>query len=208
MLDTMFSKCSLNFALWVVQNCCLQDLPTVLDSRWCKVAAAAKECSNTGWENGRRLSDRDASRLSQQDGILKPQSKGDKINNLFPLQTLKREWEFMKLLDQLLEVEFTHHYQNLLNMVTKKWNDYNNGWHSLAWSTYSKFRQTDGWTDEHLDSPKLKFSGKVAAWWPGFGFSNTQAGPKPLGSCHHGPAWLGIFTTKHTHVLAFEFLGR
>jgi len=48
-------------------------------------------------------------------------------------------------------------------MVMKKWNDYklNNGWHSLAWSTYSKFRQTDGWMDKHLDSPKLKFSVRI-----------------------------------------------
>ena len=34
---------------------------------------------------------------------------------------------------------------------------------------------------------------KAAAWRPGFGFSNMQAGPKPLGSRHHGPAWLGLF---------------
>jgi len=51
-------------------------------------------------------------------------------------------------------------------MVTKKWNNYklNNGWHGLAWSTYSKFRQTDGWMDKHLDSPKPKFSGEKGGW--------------------------------------------
>ena len=34
---------------------------------------------------------------------------------------------------------------------------------------------------------------KAAASRPGFGFSPSQAGPKPSRSRHFGPAWLGLF---------------
>jgi len=101
-----------------------------------------------GWDSG----------LSQQRGDHLSLKQGwNKINNMFPTQTWKETERSMKLGISSSKSSSLIGSNSIEHMVMKKWNDYKlkNGWHRMAWFSYSKFRHTmdDGQT---LASPKAE----------------------------------------------------